>query len=207
MLRIGNEVFLQAASESKRRMLHPAKVVGAVEEQFDLWMKEPAIEVADDLELLLYYHSKRDFLKAPVTVVGEAQTDPEFVFRVKVTGAPVSADQRQCYRASTVISGHSIRFGKQADCSILDVSATGFAVKTTQLYVVANMVQAVLTHDGVEYAGKVCVQSIRELGKGDIRYGVSCTDEKPSGTNLLAGIQKFSLFVQREQAKRLAGVG
>ncbi len=206
MFRIGNEIFLQAATEAKRRVLHAAKVVGVTDEQYQIWMEEPPIDIETDLELLVYYHHKRDFLKVPATVVGDVQTEPETVFTIDVTGAPVSADQRECYRASTVVAGYEIQFGKHDDCKIMDVSATGFAVTTTQLYVVANTVPASLEHEGVVYSGKVCVQSIRELGKGQIRYGVSCLDEKPSGTNLLAGIQKFSLHVQREQARRLAGV-
>lgn len=207
MLSVGKEVFVQAALESKRRVLHPAKVVvvGEEEGEFDLWLEEP-IEVAADQELLLYYHKKRDFLKMPASVVGDPQTEPDFVFKVKVTGAAVSADQRECYRASTVIAGYTVKFGKEPDCPIMDVSATGFAVKSTQLFVVANTVNATLEHEGVEYSGKVCVQSVREVGRGEIRYGLSCLDTKATGTNLLAGIQKFSLFVQREQAKRLAGV-
>lgn len=204
---MGKEVFWQTASEGKRRLLYPAKVISTVDEQYEFEMEELSVEVAADAELLVYYHKDRDFLKAPAIVVGDVQTgeDEKIVFTIKITGAAVSADERECYRASTVVSGYEVGFGEDGGCALMDISATGFAVKTPQLFKIANTIPAALIYEDTVYTGKVCVQSVRELRKGQMRYGVSCLDKKPSGNNLLAGVQKFSLFVQREQARRLAG--
>ncbi len=207
MLGLGQDVFLQLPNEMRRRFLHPAKVVGAVDGQYHVEMEKRETQVISDQEIMAFFHSGKDFVKQAARVIGDVETEPNYVITFETVGQPVSADTRECYRVSTVIAGLTVEFGRETNCPLLDVSVTGFALSSSLKYVVANIVSAKLFHEGAEYAGQVCVQSVRELGNGRIRYGVSCVDKTPGGNNLLAGTLKLSLSVQREHARRLAGVG
>ncbi len=87
---------------------------------------------------------------------------------------------------------------------VVDVSCTGFSVISSRNHVIGNIIQATLNHQGKEYTGDVCVQCIRELSKGQIRYGLLCVENRASTGNMLQGLQDMTVSLQSEQLRRLA---
>ena len=59
--------------------------------------------------------------------------------------------------------------------------------------------------EGKKYDGKVAVMSVRELSKGRTRYGTHCVDDGNVSESLKGGLNKISMFVQRQQLQRLSG--
>ena len=206
MLTIDSDFFIRLSAESNERILHPAKVTSR---ENDIYMtarvEEAELPLAEDQDVLIYYENDREFMQQPAHILAVSADEPGLVIQISTTGDPVSAESRQYYRASAVMSGLTVEFGAERDCPLLDVSCTGFAVAAREEYEIGSLVDAVLRFEGKEYLGTVCVQSKRELTKGRTRYGLFCFDCQESG-DMPGGLHRMNVSLQRQQLSRLAGV-
>ena len=211
MFQVDQEIFFQKPSESAKRVLHAGKVICVEGDLVTATFEEEQLGFEEDLEFLVYYEKKREFMKQPAKIQTVIEVDPEFDARSSMAfqtcGEPVSAESRQCYRASTVISKRKVSVGGEDHCPLLDVSIAGFAFIGKESYQIGQILDTVLTHEGKTFRGTTAVQTIRELPDGRIRYGMYCSDERSSDADLLEGLHVVSMAVQREQLKRLAGAG
>lgn len=205
MVGIGSGFFVQVPNDSGHRVLHPAKVCGQVDGIFTAELQEGGVEFEEGQGVLLYFEKRRDFMKQPACITTVDETEPKVVFSFETQGEAVSAESRQCYRVSTVMADMTAKFGNEEMCPLLDVSATGFSAIASTPYRIGDLVDAVLELEGTQFAGKVAVQSIRELTKGRIRYGTHCADDAKHANSLKIGLNKISMFVQRQQLQRLSG--
>ncbi|MHC5023997.1 MAG: hypothetical protein ACYTGG_08805 [Planctomycetota bacterium] len=216
MLAINGGIFLRRPQESAKRILHPATVKEIRDKVYTVALEEPLrIEAGD--EILVYYEIKREFMQQPARVdavlTAEPDADgddtgggtPKMVIGLETTGEPVSAESRQCYRVSIVLSGLTVQLGSEEGCQLLDVSASGFSVIAAADYKIGKIVPAVLLHDGRSYKGKACVQGVCKLEPGRTRYGLYCVEDCSVSGDLLKGMQTISMAVQRQQLRRLAG--
>ncbi|MCH7808162.1 MAG: hypothetical protein IIB60_02955 [Planctomycetes bacterium] len=204
MVGIGSGFFVQHPGNSKRRILHPAKLVGVQGDVYTAELEESELFLESGQEILVYYERSREFMQQAARIDVVDETDPNFIIRLTTTGEPVSAESRQHYRVSTIMLGLSAQFGPESSCAVLDVSATGFSVIAAKHYGIGTLVNTSIEHEGQTCIGNVSVQSVRPLEKGWIRYGLHCADAKKSDDNLAEGLQQLSIQVQREQLRRLA---
>ena len=137
---------------------------------------------------------------ARVELVSKRDSTTAFCF--ELTGDPVSAERRQCYRVSTVMAQVLATFGAEENCPVVDVSATGFAVVASNRYRTATVVDATVHYGGIAFSGKGRIESVRELKSGPIRYGVHCISDMGTGGTLQAGLPKICASVQREHLRR-----
>ena len=124
---------------------------------------------------------------------------------IETTGEPASVESRQCYRVCTVTAGLTAALTGDGQCQVLDVSCTGFSVISSRNYAIGDRVEAMLIHEGKEYRGKVCVQSIRTLSEDRIRYGLLCVENRAFAGNMPRGLELMTVSLQSEQLRRLAG--
>ncbi len=146
-------------------------------------------------------------MKQPARLDAVGQDDPTPVVGFQTTGEPVSAESRERFRVSTVMADLTAAVGAEAECKLLDVSTSGFAIEATQRYEVGQVVSVTLRYQGGEFSGKARVQSIRELDLGRIRYGLHAVEDRASGGELRKGQQYISAAVEREQLRRRARLG
>ncbi len=211
MVGVGSGFFVQIPNDSGHRVLHPAKVSGQVGDVFTAELEEPGIEFEEGQGFLVYFEKRRDFLQQPACIqeIDEAdpvgEPGPALTISFVTQGEAVSAESRQCYRVSTVMANMTAKLGEEGGCQLLDVSATGFSAIAAAEYRIGDLLDAVLELDGAQFTGKVAVQSIRELSQGRIRYGTHCADSTKLGGTLKGGLNKISMFVQRQQLQRLSG--
>ena len=93
------------------------------------------------LEVLIYSHIEGKFMKQAAridAVLASVKRD----IRFELTGEPVSAESRDCYRVSTVLTDLTAKLGTEEGCPLLDVSATGFGVAATGRYHIREVVTA-----------------------------------------------------------------
>jgi hypothetical protein len=109
---------------------------------------------------------------------------------------------RQSFRVSCVVDELTISFGGSADCSLVDVSSTGFGVVSSEEYEIGATVTATPTYEECGHTGNVRIQSAVELRKGGFRYGVRCVD-----SDLQDVVRQISMAVQHSQLRRLAAQG
>jgi len=138
----------------------------------------------------------------------DAAVREQLVFAFQTTGEAVSAENRQCYRVSTVVaSAVSAELNDQQSCPVLDVSATGFSVLCDAELRPGQVVRTKLEHEQQQCSGTAIVQSAKELPDGRTRYGMYCAGNEKSNGDLLKGLQRISASLQRQQLRRMTGTG
>ena len=199
----GTAFYLQIPDESEKRILYPATVQEWNENGYTAgWQKVyNAPEIGQ--EVLIYYEIESEFVKQGARIKMVSKTDSTTGFRFELTGDPVPAEHRQCYRVSTVMAEVSATFGAEENCPVLDVSATGFAVVASRRYWTATVVDATVRYAGIAYSGKGRIESVRELEPGRIRFGVHCISDTETGGTLGAGLEKMCASVQRQHLRHL----
>lgn len=210
LLNIGGAFFLQVPEESTERILHPAKVIGlmgniltAVFEDRDLGITD-GLDVVERQDVFIYFEARRDFLQQAGQILKVLEEELKPTFEIETTGEPASVESRKYYRVSTVTAGLTADITGDGQRQVVDVSCTGFSVISSRQYAIGNSVEAMLVHKDKQYRGKVCVQSIRVLGKDRIRYGLLCVENRTAAGNMLRGLELMTVALQTEQLRRLS---
>jgi len=206
MLHIGTKMFMQIPDNSGQRILYPATVVEVVDGIITAEFDTPIVAIEAEQEVFVYHDMYQEFMKQSAVVDEHIETETQSVIRFHTTSEPVSAENRQCYRVSTIIADLVARLGPEEACPLLDVSATGFALFAKHKYNIGNHVEVTLYYEDEEYSGLGCVQSVRTLSKERFRYGFLAVDDKHSQGNLLKGLKVINASAQREQLQRLSGI-
>lgn len=207
MLNIGTELFVRIPEDFEQRILHPAKVTAIENDLYSFEFEESDLDLQPKTEIVVYYAVEQEFLQqtARIEMISpDPEADVGPIIGVSITGEPVSAESRHCFRVSTALGNLEADIATEQRCKLMDVSPTGFAVAADGAYGIGNVINAVLRHDGKRYKGRVCVQSIKALRTGKVRYGFYCTDDHGPNSNLPQGLQKIRAAMQREQLRRLA---
>lgn len=212
MLNMGTKMFLQIPDNSKKGLLYPSVIAekdndvytSDFEKEVEFNLEQDFLFVAG-MEIFVYHEIQQEFMKQAATVEEIIPTEflPSICFRT--TSEPVSAENRQCYRVSTVMSEMYAKFGSEDRCSLLDVSATGFAVSACQGYNIGEIVETTLYFEDQKFDGTSSIQSVFELAPDRFRYGMLCCNDKNEGENLQKGLEQICFAVQRQQLKRLSG--
>src|SRR5262245_27872989 len=152
MLKKDSELFFQIPDSLGRRVLHPCKLQEIQGSTHRLDFPEAPEGLQADMDSLIYFERRREFMQQAVHVSQVVQTEPCWIVEMELTGDPVSAESRQYYRVSCMAAAISATVGSEANCTVLDVSATGFAVYAAETYKVGDNVEVVLSYGGREYA-------------------------------------------------------
>ncbi|MFG0329667.1 MAG: PilZ domain-containing protein [Phycisphaerales bacterium] len=221
----GDGIFFQFPGESTtQRILHAATVTGQADGSFNAVFQDDTAQVEPDTELLVYFERNNEFMKQsarinatfsgendetgdPVCATGENGPAAGQSFSFTTVGSPVSAESRQCFRVSTVVASITVNLKDEFNCPLVDVSATGFSVITDEKFNIGDILPVHLVYDGREFRGSASIQSIRDIGRGKIRYGLHCVDNRSQSADLPKGLQFVSMSVQRQHLRRLRGAG
>ncbi len=231
MLNVGSDILFQEPTVSTRR-LRRSVVVATRDDSISVrFVSEPfPFEVGQ--ELLMYFNGKREFMQqvgrireierseAPVapaaaadavdaaasaelTELQEKKEGP--VVEIEPIGDPISAENRQHYRVSTISAGIEARLGKESNLHVQDLSATGFAVLADEKYALGQVIEVDVRHGDEACHGLVSIQSSRELESGRLRYGLRAIEKDSHARDFLSTLQRISLAVQRDQLARTGG--
>ena len=215
MLTVDKNVFFKVFNDTNQPSLRPAIVVTCTadgyaaqlyEDEFTVPMGEESDLIVDaGQEVLLYYERKRVFVKQAVLIEGVSAKETTIV-RFKLQGPPESAENRECYRVSTVIGDLSAFLGEEEDCKVLDISVNGFSVVAKNEYKPEDVVEVTLRYQGKAFSGQARIQSIRPWHEGQVRYGLcSCSPNEVEG-QLHRGMKEISMQMERQQLSRLSAV-
>ncbi len=206
MLAINTGFFVQLPAETGQRVLCPATVTDFQEGIFVAVLEDEDFTFEADQELLIFFEHRREFMQQAARIQTVTPTSKGLTISFTTTGDPVSAESRQCFRVSTVLSDLLAKFGEEEDCDVLDVSMTGCSVVATTLYPVGGSRTLTLHFDGQSFTGSAVIQSIRELDGGRFRYGLHCAESTAGKkSELFRGLQSISIAIQRLQLRRQAG--
>lgn len=203
MMRIGDGIYVQIPGEFQHRVLHPAMILAINETTVSLELEERELPFVCGEPVLVFYETDKIFMQQSALLASHEESDPAPVIEIQLTGEPSSAESREHYRVSTVMANLTAELGIESVCPLLDVSTTGFSVIASESYPIGHTVEAVLWFSGQQFNGNVCVQSIREMSKDRIRYGLHSLDTSRAGGNIDRGLQTMSTSIQRQQLQRM----
>ena len=205
MVGIGDGLFIHIPSGSPERVLRPAKVVGVKGGTYIAEFEDPELVLEAGQDVLVCYEKDRHFTQQPARVASVLDTEPRLVISFLTTGQPVSAESRECYRVSTVMSDLFVDLGSEKGCRLLDVSHAGFSIIAAGTYGIGEVLDVRLHYEGETFAGKACIQSMRDLSRGRRRFGLLALFDKQSGRDLQNGLRRMTVSIQRKQLRHLAG--
>lgn len=201
MLKAGSDLFVQDPGRESR-FLHRARVVGIEGPCFRVRLDAGVLELDAESELLVYFHVEDDFVQQ----VAEVASRDDDTLLLRAVGDPISADRRQQERVSTLAADLTARIGEENDCPVHDLSATGFAAVAGAGLRPGQIVEVSIAYEGRCYVGRASVQSLREVGRRRIRYGLRVLGEHVGpGKPLHAELPAISLAIQRSQRRHCSG--
>lgn len=207
MFSCGQGVFVQFSVSKGPGVLHPATIVSNDEDAVEVVMEEGDLRVTLDQNIVVLHEIDRVFMKQAARVIKVGTEGQKPSFRFLTLGEPVSAERRQLYRVSTVMSDLTVGFGREKECPLLDVNAVGFSAKAHAGRARGETVNVSLPFKKKVFTGTAFIQSVRELGCGFLRYGLTYVNERGVKNELQRGLLQVTMTIQRKQLKRQAGAG
>jgi len=205
MMKTGSDILFQEPTSATRR-LRRSTVVDASADRFSIQFVAEPFEFELDQEVLMYFNGRREFLQQVGRIVEVNEADPETgepkTYGIEPVGDPISAENRQNYRVSTISAGLEATVGAESNLAVQDLSATGFAVLASESYQIGQTIDVRIAHGDEICTGTAAIQSVREFGPGRIRYGLRAIEQDPTANEFLEVLQRISLAVQREQLQR-----
>jgi hypothetical protein len=203
MLKTESRIFFQIPDETDERVLHPAKIMTVEGNLFTADPEEEGLELENEMDFSIYFEMDRKFMCQAARIGSIIEREKRTVVEFETIGDPRLAENRQVLRISTVGANLTAKFGVEKNCDVVDVSPTGFAVYAAKTHETGGQVDALLYFEGEEFRGVVTIKSAIER-KGKIRYGVQCLDETKSGNNLIKGLGRITMAIQRQQLARVS---
>jgi hypothetical protein len=207
MLTIGTGLFIQVPDETDQRILHPAKVTAVDGTLVTAQLEDEDVPVEPGQNVFIYYEFRREFMQQSARIDAVSDVETAAVVGLETTGDAVSSESRQCHRVSTVTANLSASLGAEDACELTDVSATGFSVIAGEEHRRGTTLTATIRFEGRTYSGIGCIQSVKTLGPGRIRYGLHVGESDERSETLAQGLRAVSTSVQRKQLRRMAGAG
>ena len=136
MLGEGTPIFVVFPEESDERVLHPATIVEASGNARTAEIEEAGLFPKAGQQIIVYFYDNvtgSHFLKCPAKIDAVMDSGDKPLIGFLTTGNTSSAESRQCFRVSTVMSNLSAQVGPHASCHVLDVSTTGFSFASDSL--------------------------------------------------------------------------
>ncbi len=199
----GSGVFVQIPDTSNTRILHPGEIMHVADGQFSVSLPDDELPLAPGDEFILYFEKSREFMKVGGRVLAMGDLEEVQTFTFETVGEAVSAESRQCYRVSLVMTHVNATCGDDSSCRLMDVSQTGFSVVSSSQFQIGQVVPIEFVFEGQKFIGTAAMQGMKELPSGKSRYGFHVVEER--GSTLADGLNKLSIAIQRLQLQRRSG--
>ncbi|MBI1336936.1 MAG: hypothetical protein GC164_08240 [Phycisphaera sp.] len=206
MLVKDQNVFILLESDSSQRILRQGVVIECNDESFTAQFTETlALQVGQSV--LAHAEVNRRFMQQGATVTALLEDPNNLTIVFNRVGEPISAESRNAFRVSVAAANLTAVVADDKSARLLDVSATGFGVVSSEKLKVGQMLEATLSYNGQSYTGPARVQCVKDYSPTQYRYGLHAVEERRFGkknADLTKGLATISSAVQREQLNRLA---
>ena len=217
MIRAGDRFYVQIPNQSGKRILHPATVVEHEDSKYiaEVEVSSPPLEAGNDI--IIFFELKKEFMQQsgridmikpsdnPINDSQQINGPTGTTIGFQLVGEPVSAENRQCYRVSTVMVDLTATLEGEANCHLLDISSSGFSLLSSREHAYGTLVEVTLEYGQNKYSGQARIQNIIEHPRGVFRYGLYGIEDKKVDSELTKGRQVISMDIQRLQLRRRTG--
>ena len=207
MLKECSEIFLKDFAGSFERILYPATIIEVRDDLYIVEFEEPHFRPEVEQNVFIFFEYSRNFYQQLTTILEINETEEgnrQIVLRT--VGEAVSAEHRQFYRISTVISEIHAKIGSESECRVSDISIEGVSFISKKKYPMGQTLIVSVFSEMTKISGRMCIQNIRELDNDLVRYGLRVIEEQGTMNELENGLREISTHIEREQLNRLAGV-
>ncbi|MDH3584453.1 MAG: PilZ domain-containing protein [Phycisphaerae bacterium] len=206
MLEKGCELFVEFARDAESPVLHAATVIRTAGPIAFIDVREGTGGFEAGQEIVVYHTISHRFVKQAAHVVEILALTDQTLVGIETISEPVSAENRECYRVSTVLSGLTVDIGPEQGCPVLDISLTGMAAAATGTYRVGQILDTTLIFEDQQFAGRMQIMNCRDAGRGQHRYGLHGLDDRRHGGELQKGLRQATMALQRQQQRRRAAL-
>lgn len=221
MIKSGDRFYVQMPNQSGERVLYPAIVVEQEGSKYtaEVEVSSPPLEAGHDI--IIFFELNGEFMQqsgridmikpsdasADETIIpsGEIKIPIGTAIGFQLVGEAVSAENRQCYRVSTVMVDLTATLDGEANCHLLDISSSGFSLLSKCEHAYGSLVEVTLEYGTNKYSGQARIQNIIEHPRGVFRYGLHGIEDKKVDSELAKGRQVISMDIQRLQLRRRTG--
>jgi hypothetical protein len=205
MLSDGLPCLILIPNQQNKRLLVPGKVLELRGGEVTVELDEP-ICLLGGTQSNVFAEWLGRFFQQGITIVAEdviniAETAASTIIRFTRIGEPVSAESRGSYRVSIAAQEIEAQVDEQR-CHVVDLSPEGCAVICRQSLTIGDAVDVSFSHEGIEVAGTMKVQTIKQLRNGTQRFGLFVSDKK---SKIRTALQKLTVIMQRQQLQHFAG--
>lgn len=217
-LEFGSIAYLRSAAPGDSTLI-PGRVLWVNGHLLAVEIERDQSSLEESQTVLVHYEESHTFVQQLARIEGiidrEGASNPEaadllamdvpensqrIIIVIQLQGQPELADHRECFRVKTHHMNVQVEFGSSINCSLADVSQSGFAVITGERLAVGKLVKVTMPGRTGLVTGMVRIQSVREQRRGHFRYGTVAV-----GTELRNACQYLSMELQRIRLRRLAG--
>ena len=170
-------------------------------------VEEKDLPLGAGQDVFIYFEIDQKFMQQSARIDAIMQADPKQVVGLETIGEPLSAENRECFRVSTVMAGLTATVGAEEKCPVLDMSASGCAVLTSFRHSTGSVIEITLPFEGSRFTGKGRVHSVRETSSDRFRIGLACAGDQKAGDELREGLNTITMSIQRQQLRRRARQG
>ncbi len=199
-------IFIHFAGISRKRTLHPAKIVNIniADAIYTAECEEPGVDPKGEQDVVVYFDRGGKFMQQGGRLQDVPQTVPCLVFSFTLTGDASSAESREHFRISTVLHDVTADVNDDPGCKVVDVSIRGLGLIGPEGYGIGQVVDLRLRHQNKVWKGQGYVSDVRRARDGQARYGLSVTEEERNDAELAVGLRFLTMELQRQQLRRLA---
>lgn len=221
LLNVGDRFYVQIPNQTGERILHPAVIVEKDETKYigEVEVSSPPLEAGNDIIIFFELNGefmqqagRIDMVKPSTATSGESSAAsilinnlPGTTVGFQLAGEPASAENRQCYRVSTVMVDLTATLEDEVNCQLLDISSCGFSLLSSREHAYGSLVEVTLSYGQNKYSGKARIQNIIENPRGVYRYGLRGEEDSAIDRDLATGRQIISMEIQRIQLRRRTG--
>ncbi len=206
MLTTDQDLFTKAPGSTFDNWLYRGSVTGFEGEKAVAVFKDVPFTLTPDQEFIVYFEHRRKFMQQSARVACVREADPALVVELELKGEPVSAENRENYRVSTISANVGARVADEHECQMVDISVAGFGVVAKAEHLMGTTIETSVSHDDQEFSGTMLIQSVRDLGRNGMRYGLRYLEDEAAAGTLRTGLQRISLQVEREMLRRKSGM-
>ncbi len=200
-------VHVQIDPGNTNRTLHAARILEQTDNQITIIFLNSGIYdiIAPPHEVAIFFKDGNKFVRQNAIIDSIIDTSKSRLASCHLQGEVEPAESRECFRAITVLTDLKAHLDNRDLCDILDISASGMAVKSKLVLYQNQKIDIKIEYEGEIYHGPTRIRNIRKMAKGYYRYGMVCCEKRSDKTCLMKGLTQISMNIQREQLKRLAG--
>jgi hypothetical protein len=190
MLKPHASIFLQRRLPDPDRTLYGGRLLAVEPDGYHADFALGSLDVAPEVELLLFHEREDGFAQEPVRVCGVDTLASRLLLELQRIGPASAAERRSSPRIPTW--SHNLRavLGAQRT-TVIEIGARGLGVEAAPGLAVGAELEIHLQYRSAPLSGRVSVRSARPFGPAGSCYGLLCLAGGADASDLMRALPRI----------------